>query len=91
MNNTVTTTKERVLDAAKACPTAKITLTRLFPDVFQEQYDFYVLVNWDKSINYSTSYENVKRYAFEHIDNRLYGMTFKDINSDLGCGIRIFE
>ncbi len=89
MNETVTTTKERVLDAANACPTAKATLTRLFPDVFREEYDFYILVNWDRSINYSTSYPSITRFFREHQDNRLYGMKFGTINSSLGCGNRI--
>ncbi len=90
MNETVTTTKERVLNAANACPTAKATLTRLFPDVFRENYDLYILVNGDKSINYSMSREKILSYLLEDGQHRAYGIKLEHARSSfLGCGARI--
>ena len=45
MNESLTTTKERVLEAAMQCNDAKATLKILFPEVFEEGEEKQVWIN----------------------------------------------
>lgn len=65
MNNDLKISKERVLEAASKCSTAKETLKTLFPEAFEEKSKYFDLNHLRKHENMIFGSEESKRAGFK--------------------------
>jgi len=65
MNNDLKISKERVLEAASKCSTAKETLKTLFPEAFKEENKYFELSHFRKYKNTIFGLEESKRAGFK--------------------------